>query len=121
MTMINVNKLYGDDAKYVDDASAAALSQIDEVALPALNAALDELNGEGQLGCDCRVAVTHETLADFDSARSRHWAERGTRGEFEFAGLKAVKFCNFQLFKWTPRNKHGLIVVDLGDVRVCLT
>ena len=119
MTKINLKSLYGDDARYIGEGSAAALESLDESHLTALNEALEELNGEGVLGIDCNVSVTHETLADFDDARTKHWSDRGSARRFAFAGRPAVEFDRFQLFRGQPRRK--MIIVDLGDIRVCLT
>lgn len=119
MAKINLKSLYGDDARYIGEESAAALESLDESHLTALNEALKEFNGEGVLGIDCNVAVYHETLADFDDARAKYWSDRGYIRRFAFAGRPAVEFDRFQLFIGQPRRK--MMIVDLGDIRACLT
>ena len=117
MTKINLKSLYGDNAQYSDENSTTALEQIDEAYLPALNEALEDFQSGAdlQLGCDCSVAVTHETLADFDAARANHWNGRGARDDVEVGGCKARRFKNFQLFEGQPR-RSGMIVIQLGDI-----
>ena len=102
---------------YLGDA-AVALSSIDDARWPAVLEALDELNcGGTDPGIDCEVVKTYETFDDFDDARKK-WAEKGSRSELEFSGVKALKFERFQLFRGQPRRKQ--IVLDLGDFRLCL-
>ena len=119
MTNINLSTVLGDDAKYVGEDSAAAIESLPESAWPAMAEAIGEHNGEGSVpGIDCAVAVTHETLADFENSRAASWTEKGSRAEHSFAGFKAIEYDRFQLRRGEPR-KHS-IVIDLGDVRVAL-
>lgn len=104
---------------YLDENSAAAISTLPDGTWSAILEALDELScGARDPGIDCKVAITHETLDDFDAARTSRWSERGSRSEHEFQGLRALKFERFQLFRGQPRRDS--VVVDLGDRRVAL-
>jgi len=98
---------------------ASALAQVTDEQWPSILAALDELNGGAKdPGIDCKLVKTHETFADFDHSRAQHWAVRGTREEYDFGGIKAVKYERFQLHRGQLRETQ--IVIDLGDYRLCL-
>lgn len=115
-----ISAFLAENESYIDFDTAAALSSLDDSAWPALVAALGEINfGAMEPGIDCAVAVTHETVADFDASRAQHWAERGVRSEHVVAGFKAVKYAKFQLQRGHTRRTQ--IVIDLGDIRVALT
>lgn len=114
---LNINQVLGSSARYVDEKSAAALEMLPASSWSALVAASEEIAGPNP-GIDCSVVVTNETVADFDAARQNHWSQRGTRTEFNFYGLKAVKYEDFQLRKGATRARQ--IVVDLGAQRVAL-
>jgi hypothetical protein len=119
MTNISLSAKLGDDAKYVGDDSAAAIESLPETAWAAMVEAIGEYNGEGSVpGIDCAVAVTHETIADFEKSRTNSWTEKGRRTDHEFSGFKAVEYERFQLCRGGQR-RHS-IVIDLGDVRVSL-
>jgi len=107
------------NAAYIDDRSAAAISQVTDEQWPAVLAALAlHSGGATDPGIDCRVAVTRETLADFDAARVDHWSERGHRALLRINGLDCLIYERFQLARGTER--RDMTVLDLGVVRVSL-
>lgn len=105
--------------KYTSEGSIIAIESLTDDQFDALNEALEEFNGAGDLGIDVDCAKTSETLADFDEARMTRWNERGSRKEHTFCGFAAVQYSGFQLFRGKPR--QSMIVVDLGSHRVALT
>jgi len=106
-------------AAYIDDQSAAAISQVTDEQWPAVLAALDLYSGGATApGIDCRVAVTRETLDDFDSARDNHWNERGRRAQHRIDGLDCRVYERFQIARGTER--RDMTVLDLGVVRLSL-
>lgn len=110
-----------ENSKYLspNSDSAIAISQIPDAAWSAILEALDDLSGGAtEPGIDCAVAITRETLADFDHTRATHWSERGSRTECEFGGFKALKFEKFQPKRGEQRK--DILVVDLGEIRVAL-
>jgi hypothetical protein len=114
-----ISKFLAENAAYIDENSAVSLSSLDDAAWPALVAAVGELHpGATEPGVDCYVAVTHETLDDFQSSRDNHWRVRGVRSDHVVAGYRAVKYGRFQLQRGDQRRTQ--IVVDLGDIRVAL-
>jgi len=118
-TNINLSRLLGQDAKYVGRNAAEALEGLPLAAWGALVEAVVDQNGAGSVpGIDCDVVKTHETLADFDSARVDAWSERGERAECSFAGFPARLYERFQTFKGQQR--RTVIVVDCGDARAAL-
>jgi hypothetical protein len=112
-----ITEYLAENADWLDE-NAADIEQIPAEAWPIIRAiALDE-GGWDEPGIDCDVAITHETLSDFDASRINHWNERGTREEIE-AALPATRYVSFQLAKGQQRRE--MIVVDCGDLRVCLS
>lgn len=107
------------NSKFVGDEDAASISQISDVAWPAVLEALEELNGAGELGIDCSVAITRETLADFESAKQNHWRECRRSERFTFSGLHATKYEGVQLSKGAQR--RNMIIVDAGEYRIALS
>lgn len=72
---MNLNQILGDDAKYVNNDSAAALERLPDAAWPILLVAAnhecdwDDGTPPPQIpGIDCTVAVTHQPLEDFERA-----------------------------------------------------
>jgi len=107
------------NAAYLDKNSSAAISGLPESAWPALVEAVGVIHdGATKPGVDCWMATTHETLADMDHARARHWSERGARKDLTLAGMPAVHYDRFQLRRGTERRSQ--VVIDLGDRRVSL-
>jgi hypothetical protein len=108
-----------ENAAYVSENSAVALSSLPDDAWTLVLAGLEELNsGATEPGIDCDVALTHETLTDFDHARAGKWADRGNRTVLDI-GIAAVLFERVQLCKGQPR--RSFIVIDLGEIRVVLS
>src|SRR3990167_5972581 len=119
MTNPIISKFLADNSAYIDEDTAAALSSLNDTAWPALVEALDEINsGATEPGIDCAIAVTHETLADFDHSRMTFWSERGSRSEHMVGGFKAVKYDRFQLRRGDTRRSQ--IIIDLGNIRAAL-
>ncbi|MEC9266689.1 MAG: hypothetical protein VX464_11570 [Pseudomonadota bacterium] len=118
MNTISLSEVYGEDAIYVDDDSAAAIEGMPAAAWTALREACEDLTGGEDPGVDCRVSRTTETLDDFDASRSSYWSERGSRAVCEFDGRKALRFDCIQMRRGEQR--HDCIVIDLGDCRAVL-
>lgn len=102
------------NAKYISDDSLAALEQAPESAWETIQAAADALDAS-DIGTDCEVAATHETMEDFENSRLTAWAERGKR----VAGEGFVIYENFQITKGARR--QSLAVIDCGEIRIALT
>lgn len=115
---MTINEYLTENANYIDPDSAARIEQFTPGVWAAVLDATNELTGSEEPGIACRVVTTHETIEDFDQARTQNWRERGRREAFDFAGLPGVKFSDFQLFKGRPRMTQ--IVVDAGEIRICL-
>lgn len=106
----------GDDANYMDDDSLAALEVLDDSAWRLLCKA-SHIAGAGDPGVDNEIALTHETLDNFDA--SRHgWSERGERREIEVSGIAGRVYKNIQTHKGERR--CNLIVLDFGAQRVTM-
>jgi len=117
--MTVIDTFLAENEKWIDEASAAAISRIPADKWPAVIAALNiQSGGATDPGIDCNVAITHETLADFDAARANHWSERGSREEHTFDGIAAIKYERFQLAR--GRERRDMVVLDLGAVRLSL-
>lgn len=104
-------------AHYIDEGSRSIVEALTDDQFALLVAATDEYCGgsDNEPGIDSTLVRTHETIADFDASRAKHWNERGSREALEI-GVDAVKFERVQMLKGQPR--HDFIVVDLGDYRV---
>lgn len=95
----------------------AALDSLTEADWSAAIAATEELGGSDP-GIDSKLVVTHETLTGFDTARTDHWRERGTRRDADCAGAHAVIYEGVQMRKGEPRRTFA--VLDLGARRLVL-
>jgi len=119
--MTQVQAFLETNKKYLplDSDSAVAISQVPDAAWPFILEALDEHSGGAtDPGIDCAVAITRETLADFDASRANNWSERGAREEHTFGPYRALKFERFQLQRGDQRRNS--LVIDLGEFRVAL-
>jgi len=116
--MSPIKAFLAENGPYLSKSSAAAIESIPDSAWPSLLAAVEVLGGADP-GIDCKVVVTHETLADFDGARATHWSERGLRTELMLGGFPAVNFHRFQLRQGEMRQDQ--VVIDLGDFRISLS
>ena len=116
--MPTINEYLTENARYIDPDSAARIKGFTPAMWAACLAATLELTGAAEPGIECRVVTTSETIADFDKSRREHWSERGSRETFEFAGLPAVKFSDMQISR--GRQRLTQIVIDAGDIRICL-
>ena len=109
-------EIIGDDVNYMDDDSLTALESLDDSAWPVLVEAA-RLGGAGDPGIDNDIALTHETLAQFDDSRNA-WSERGEREEIEVSGTAGRVYENIQMHKGERR--CNLIVLDFGAQRVTM-
>lgn len=109
-------EIIGDDVDYMDAASLAALEVLDDAAWPVLVEAC-QMAGAGDPGIDNEIALTHETLAEFDASRNA-WSERGEREEIEVSGTAGRVYENIQVHKGARR--CNLIVLDFGAQRVTM-
>lgn len=105
-----------ENADNMDDDNAAAVEQIPAEMFAAVVAA--SLTG-GEPGIDCDVAVTHETLADFDDARKNSWNEKGGREVAQVNGQTVHYYKNVQVLRGQRRT--DLTVIDCGEIRVVLS
>ena len=114
-----VSQYLDENKDWIGEDDANSICQIADTEWPAVLAALDKLNGGSEPGIDCSVAITHETVEDFDNSMKHHWRECGDRIEYNFDGVRAVEYKNVQLFKGQTR--FNQMIVDLGKIRVCLS
>ena len=106
----------GGDADYMDDGSLAALDVLDDSAWPLLCEA-SHIAGAGDPGIDTEIALTHETLDDFDGSRNG-WSERGERKEIEVGGVFGRVYTGIQIAR--GQRRKNLIVLDFGNLRVTM-
>ena len=108
-----------ENAKWIGEYSAIAISTLSDAVWPAVLEGLRQMNGGAtDPGIDCAVAITTETIGDFDHSRATYWREKGSRTEIDCAGLPAVYYDRLQLRKGSDRVSQ--VVIDLGDRRVVL-
>ena len=114
---MTVEELYGEDAHYIDEDSAAAIEQVPAHLWAALQETMNDLVEGCEIGVDYKIAVTHETMEHFEDARKNHWVECG--GVEPVNGpLKAVQYLQVQIAKGHQRKE--IVVVDLGETRAVL-
>ena len=109
-------EIIGGDVDYMDAASLAALEVLDDAAWPVLVEA-GQMAGAGDVGIDNEIALTHETLAEFDDSRNA-WSERGARREIEVGGVAGREYKDIQIAK--GQRRQNLIVLDFGSQRVTM-
>lgn len=117
--MTKVQSHLQENADYMTEASAAALSVLTDEQFKALTAALEDMCGSDCLGVDCGIVKTHETFEDFENSRTQFWSEQGTREDGEFYGVATVIYHRVQMAKGKPRQTFA--VADCGDFRILLT
>lgn len=115
---VNVQEIAPESVNYMSDETVSALEVLPEECWPALVAASEELTGDADVGVACRVAVTKETLDNFDASRDQYWTERGCRYELTFDDRHARHYVEFQTRKGERRQQ--MIVVECGEWRACL-
>ena len=115
---------------YADEDSATAIEQIPNDKWDAVLEAGKLLHAP-DIGIDCDVSITHEDLRGFfeaslpSAARARQglkpggWHECEERGSHDIGPHQCLLFWAMQLFK--GHRRQSLAVLDLGDIRVCLT
>lgn len=106
----------GDDVNYMDDGSLAALEVLDDSAWPLLCTA-SHIAGAGDPGIDNEIALTHETLDNFDESWHA-WSERGERKEIEVGGVAGRVYTRIQIARRSRRK--NLIVLDFGNQRLTM-
>jgi hypothetical protein len=117
--MMTIAEYLEENENYLDDNSRAAIEQIPEnLFAEVCSMALEDM-GWGDIGIDCQVAITNETLKDYDNSRINHWSERGRSMPFTDGTLPGNIYSGFQLAKGQQR--HEMAVIDLGDKRLALT
>lgn len=107
-------ELLKSNTDHMTDESLAAIEQAPESAWSTIVAAAKAIDAE-DIGLDCEVATTTETLEDFENSRSNYWSERGKRTQ----GEGFVTYENVQIAK--GQRRQSLAVVDCGDFRIALT
>jgi len=105
----------GDDANYMDDDSLAALESLDDSAWPVL---VEAARIAGDPGVDNEIALTHETLDDFDASRRNGWSERGERREIEVGGVAGRMYTGIQIAR--GQRRQNLVVLDFGNQRLTM-
>lgn len=117
---MDTNKLFGDDARLLDETSLSVLEKLPESAWGSLVECTDEYLAVGDMpGLDCRLVSTRETLDDFLNARANHWQEPGRVEEITTeAGIKALHFQCLQTRKGEQRT--DMVVIDFGETRISL-
>lgn len=110
---MDISKL--EDAEYMNENSLTSLESLPEGCYPALVAAANEAGFNGEPGIGCEVAVTHETLADFENSRTAHWAECKDHDLFAECSI----YYGVQIRKGNQRKT--IAVVDCGDLRAVLS
>ena len=116
--MMTVTEYLSENSAYIGFDNLGVIEGLTECQFAALCAATVELCGDPEPGLACALVRTAEQIEDFDSARDRHWSERGKREDISFAGHAAVKYTRAQNRRGETR--QDLIVVDFGDFRIVL-
>lgn len=106
----------GDDVNYMHDGSLAALESLDDSAWPLLCRA-SHIARAGDPGIGNEIALTHETLDDFDASRNG-WSKRGKRREIEVGGVAGRVYTGIQIAQ--GQRRQNLIVLDFGNQRVTM-
>lgn len=70
---------------------------------------------ENNIGLNCRVVLTRDTLENFKEAQEKYWREKGS---FEEIDKETLFFKNFQPVKGQERK--NCLVIDIGEKRVSL-
>lgn len=104
----------GDDVNYMDDGSLAALESLDDSAWPVL---VEAARIAGDPGIDNEIALTHETLDNFDESW-HSWSERGERREIEVGGVAGRVYTGIQIAR--GQRRQNLVVLDFGNQRVTM-
>ena len=107
-----------ENAKWLSESSAVAIERIPAPAWLAVLEGVNIVAGGKEPGIDCGIAVTNETLEDFDAARQNHWKTKGTRTARMIESLTCLHFERFQLRAGDTRRSQ--FVIDAGDLRICL-
>ena len=118
MTKNEIQTYLTENAKWLSESSAAAIERIPAAAWPAVLEGVEIVAGGKEPGIDCGIAVSHETLEDFDAARRNHWKNKGTRTARMIEDLTCLHFERFQLHAGDTRRSQ--FVIDAGDLRICL-
>ena len=107
----------GENADYIESDSLAALEVLDDSAWPVLCEAASALDTK-EPGIDTEIAITRETLEDFDNSRKSYWREKGEREEIEVSGIAGRVYREIQICKGERR--RSLIVLDFGEQRATM-
>ena len=115
--MSNLTAYIEENRSYLGD-SLIVLEQLTEAQFNVLKAVTEEM-GNADVGIDNHPVKSHESLADFDAARSNHWAERGSREASEIEGHQVVFYNRFQPIRGQQR--RDMAVVQFDGFTVSLT
>ena len=107
----------GENAEYMDDDSLEALEALDDTAWPILCVAAKFIDSE-EPGMDTEIALTHESLDDFDASRQSHWSEKGEREEIQIGDVVGRAYNSIQTRRGERR--CSLLVLDFGPRRVTM-
>jgi hypothetical protein len=115
---IDIDHRLGDDAKFINLDSAAALECVEDDAWDAIVAGTIELNGGDAPGIDVHCVFSFDaTLAGWEDARENEWRERGQNETLDLCGYAARKYANIQVRKGWERTSVLVIQTEEG----CLT
>lgn len=98
-----------------DDNTRAVLETLTQAEFDRLQAVSEDLTGDDEVGLGTRLAVTAETIADFDNSRATAWSEKGAREDVD----GGVIYRQVQIAKGQQR--IDLAVVPLGARTIVMT
>lgn len=108
-----------ENTDYLNDRILANLEQIPDEAWNVVVECVDLANSGGsEPGIDCDIAITHDTLDDFETARSEHWRECRRATISTVGGFQVASYSGVQMHKGGQR--RDIAIIDCGEIRVCL-
>lgn len=113
------SEFIAENTAYLDDRVLANLEQIPDAAWDAVVKCVDLANSGGsEPGIDCDIAITHDTIDDFETARREHWRECHRAAMSTVDGFHVASYSGVQMHKGGQR--RDIAVIDCGEIRVCL-
>ena len=127
MTTHTLQEFFATSAEYADEETIEAIEQLSEYEWEAAKDATyklidadpaDDDEGSEMPGMSCSCTITETTLDDFKHAQLKFWREKGSCEELTIREFNALHFQGVQPGKGQPR--YDMIVLDLGEKRLCL-
>ena len=106
------------EAYITNENSLAALEQLTPEEWDAVRESADDTGWEAP-GLDCEIAITAETLDEYDHSRANHWSEPGAREEATYNEMASRLYNGLQLFK--GQRRRDICVINSGDRRIVLS